>query len=155
MSFVPRTVIDPRARRRIMAPEDEYNHFNNARICKQLLDAGVRIQLGAHGQREGLAAHWELWMLAQGGMTPLEALRAGTLDGARYIGLDRDLGSIEPGKLADLLVLERNLLENIRHSEHIRYTMVNGRIFDARTMDEAGNHPRKRRLFYWETEAKR
>ncbi|MBI3950708.1 MAG: PD40 domain-containing protein [Acidobacteria bacterium] len=152
LTFVPRFVIDPRSRRRIMAPEEEYNHFNNAQICKQLRDAGVHIQLGAHGQREGLAAHWELWMLVQGGMTPMEALRAGTLDGARYIGLDRDLGLIEAGKLADLVVLERNPLEDIRNSEQIRYTIVNGRIFDTRTMDEIGNHPRKRKPFYWEKE---
>lgn len=151
-TFVPRFVLDPRARRRVMAPEEEYNHINIARTCKRLLDSGVRLQLGAHGQREGLAAHWELWMFVQGGLTPLQALRAGTLDAARYLGLDRDLGSIETGKLADLLVLERNPLEDIRHSEHIRYVMVNGRLFDARTMDEIGNHPRKRKPFYWEKE---
>lgn len=150
LSFVPRQFIDPRARRRVMAPEEEYNHINIARACKKLLDNGVRVQLGAHGQREGLAAHWELWMLAQGGMTPLQALRAGTLDAARYLGMDKDLGSLEPGKLADLLVLEKNPLQNIRDSEAIRYTMVNGRLYDARTMDEIGNHPRRRNPFYWE-----
>ncbi|MFQ5739669.1 MAG: amidohydrolase family protein [Acidobacteriota bacterium] len=155
LSFVPRFAVDPRSRRRIMAPEEEYNHFNNARICKQLLDAGVSIQLGAHGQREGLAAHWELWMLVQGGMSPLEALRASTLAGARYLGLDRDLGSIETGKLADFIVLESNPLETIRNSEKIRYTAVNGRIFDARTMNEIGNHPRQRKPFYWEKDQQR
>jgi hypothetical protein len=150
MTFVPRQFIDPRSRRRVVAPEEEYNHINITRTCKNLLDAGVRIQLGAHGQREGLAAHWELWMLAQGGMTPMQALRAGTLDAARYIGLDKDLGSLEPGKLADVLVLEKNPLQNIRDSEAIRYTMLNGRLYDARTMDEVGNHPRQRKPFYWE-----
>ena len=76
--FVPREVVDPVSRRRVMAPEEEYNHFATARICKRLHNAGVSIQLGAHGQREGLGAHWEIWMLAQGGMTPLEALQAGS-----------------------------------------------------------------------------
>ncbi len=150
LSFVPRFVVDPRSRRRVMVPEDEFNHVKNARICKQLVDAGGHVQIGAHGQREGLGAHWEIWMLAQGGLTPLQALRAATLDGAAYLGLDRDLGSLERGKLADLVVLEKNPLENIRNTESIRFTMVNGRLYDARTMDEVGNHPRKRRPFYWQ-----
>ncbi len=149
LTFVPRTIVEPRSRRRMMAPEDEYNHINLARFCKQLIDAGGHVQLGAHGQLAGLGAHWELWMLAQGGFTPMEAMRAATLDGARYLGLDGDIGSLEPGKLADLIVLEDNPLENIRHSEHIRYTVLNGRIYDARTMDEVGVRPRKRK-FYWE-----
>ena len=152
MTFVPRDVIDSRSRRRTMAPDEEFNHIDVAKVCKKLSDAGVRINLGAHGQREGLAAHWELWMLHQGGMTPHEALRAVTLNGAMYLGLDADIGSLEKGKLADLVVLERNPLENIRDSESIRYSMVNGRLFDARTMDEIGNHPRKRQPFFFEVE---
>ncbi len=149
-AFVPRFVVDPRSRRRTMAPEEEYNHFNIARVCKQLIDRGVSVQVGAHGQREGLGAHWELWMFVQGGMTPLEALRAATLNGARYVGLDGDVGSIEKGKLADLVVLEANPLADIRNSERVRYTMINGRLYDARTMNEIGNHPRQRRRLFWE-----
>jgi cytosine/adenosine deaminase-related metal-dependent hydrolase len=87
-------------------------------------------------------------------MSPHEALRAATLDGARYLGMERDLGSLEPGKLADFIVLDQNPLDEIRNSESVRYTVVNGRVYDARTMDEIGNHPRKRRPFYFErTEA--
>ena len=81
-------------------------------------------------------------MFVQGGMTPLQAIRAATLNGAHYIGMDKDVGSLEPGKLADLLVLDANPLDNIRNSESIRYTIANGRIFDAMTMNEIGNHPR-------------
>ncbi len=150
MTFVPRDVVDPRSRRRTMVPEEEFNHINNARICKQLVDAGVRVHLGAHGQLAGLAAHWELWMLAQGGLTPLEVIRAGTLDSAKYLGLDRDIGSIEPGKLADMVVLSKNPLDDIRDTEAIRYTIANGRLYDANTMNELGNHPHKRGRFYWE-----
>ncbi|MBI1852464.1 MAG: PD40 domain-containing protein [Planctomycetes bacterium] len=149
LTFVPRPVIDARSRRRTMAPEDDFNHVRSARIAKALVDAGGHVQLGAHGQREGLGAHWELWMFVQGGMTPMQALRAGTLDGARYIGLDRDLGSLEPGKLADLLVLDKNPLTDIRNTESLRYTMINGRLLDAHTLDELGNHPRKRASLYW------
>ncbi|HWW60382.1 MAG TPA: amidohydrolase family protein, partial [Thermoanaerobaculia bacterium] len=151
-TFVPRRVIDARSRRRVMSPDDEFNHFNLARIAKQLSDAGVGVQLGAHGQREGLGAHWEIWMFVQGGMTPLQALRSATLSGARYLGMDAEIGSIEAGKLADLAVLDANPLENIRNTESVHYTVVNGRVFDAATMDEIGNHPRTRQKFFFETE---
>jgi imidazolonepropionase-like amidohydrolase/Tol biopolymer transport system component len=150
LTFTPRPVIDERSRRRTMSPEDEFNHIELAKNCKQLTDAGTSVQLGAHGQLQGLGAHWELWMFAQGGMTHMEALRAATWNGAWYIGMDGDLGSLEAGKLADLLVLDANPLEDIRNSESIRYTMVNGRLYDSRTMDEIGNHPEKRLAFYWE-----
>ena len=150
LTFVPRRVIDSRSRRRTMAPDDEWNHFSNAKLARKLNDAGVSVQLGAHGQREGLGAHWELWMFVQGGMAPLQAIRAATLSGAHYIGMDKDVGSLEPGKLADLLVLDANPLDNIRNSESIRYTIANGRIFDAMTMNEIGNHPRTRQPFYFE-----
>ncbi len=133
-----------------MVPEDEFNHIDNARICKKLVDAGTRVHLGAHGQLAGLAAHWELWMFAQGGMTPLEVIRAGTLDGAKYIGLDKDIGSLEPGKLADLVILERDPLSDIRNTETVLQTMINGRLYDAKTMNQMGNHPRERGKFYWE-----
>jgi imidazolonepropionase-like amidohydrolase/Tol biopolymer transport system component len=150
VNFVPRRIIDSRSRRRTLAPDDEWNHFSNAALAKKLNDAGVSVQLGAHGQREGLGAHWELWMFVQGGMTPLQAIRAATLSGAHYIGMDKDIGSLEPGKIADLLVLDANPLDNIRNSESIRYTIANGRIFDAMTMNEIGNHPRNRQPFHFE-----
>lgn len=152
-TFVPREILDSRSRRRTMAPEDEWNHIHVAEMVKKLLDAGVEVQLGAHGQREGLGAHWELWMMVQGGMTPWEALRAGTIDGARYLGLDRDIGSLEVGKLADLVVYEKDPTADIRNSTAIKYTMVNGRLYDARTVDEVGNQPRKRGKFWWEAAA--
>jgi imidazolonepropionase-like amidohydrolase len=148
--FVPRQILDARARRPFVAPEDEYGYLHNARIAKRLLDAGVGVQLGAHGQREGLGAHWEMWMFAQGGMTPLEAIRASTLAGARYLGMERDIGSIETGKIADFLVLDRDPLQDIRNSESIRWTVANGRLFDAMTLNEAGNHPRERAPFFFE-----
>jgi hypothetical protein len=144
LNFVPYAFVDPVARRRAMAPEKEYNHIRIAEGCKQLADRGVIVTVGAHGQREGLGAHWEMWMYAQGGMTPLEVLRVGTLNGARYLGLDGDVGSLEPGKLADLAVLDGNPLENIRNTDSVSMVMVNGRLYDAATMDEIGLRPRKR-----------
>jgi imidazolonepropionase-like amidohydrolase/Tol biopolymer transport system component len=150
LRFVPRRIIDQRSRRRTMAPAEEFNHIRNAQIAKQLAERGVHVQIGAHGQREGLGAHWELWMFQQGGMTPLEALRAATLWGAEYFGMERDLGSIEPGKLADLVVLDANPLEDIRNSESIRWVMANGRLFDSMTMNEIGNRPREREPLFFE-----
>lgn len=150
LNYTPREIIDSRSRRRLMANPDDYHYIETSRSLKKVLDAGGRVQLGAHGQLQGLGAHWELWMLQQGGMTPLEALRCATLDGARYLGLDKDLGSIEEGKLGDLIVLARNPLENIRNSDSVRFVMINGRLFDAETMNEIGNTQKTRPKFYWE-----
>ena len=80
----------------------------------------------------------------------MEALRAATIDGARYLGLDGDIGSIETGKLADLVILDRNPLENIRHSESIGMVMLNGRLMDAKTLSEVGDKGRQRLPFWWE-----
>jgi imidazolonepropionase-like amidohydrolase len=150
LRFTPREVVDARSRRRTMAPDDDFNHILIAQGAKQVADAGGSVQLGAHGQLQGLGAHWELWMLQQGGMTPMEALRAATSDGARYLGLDGELGTLEKGKLADLIVLDRNPLENIRHSESLAMVMLNGRLYDAKTLNEIGPSARPRLPFWFE-----
>ncbi len=132
--FVPPWAIDPRARRPRTAHDGAWNHIQAARFAKQLVDAGGHVQLGAHGQREGLAAHWELWSFVQGGMTPVQALRAGTLDGARYLGLDGDIGSLEAGKLADFVVIDGKPDQQIRSSERVSKVVLGGRVFDAQTL---------------------
>ncbi len=151
LNFVPRATVDARSRRRPKAAgEEDYHHIEIAKASKKLVDKGVNVHIGAHGQLQGLAAHWEVWMMAQGGFTPLQAIRGATLHGAEYIGMGEHLGSIEAGKLADLVVLDKNPLDNIQNTEFVKYTMINGRLYDAETMNEIGNYDRKRPPFHWQ-----
>jgi imidazolonepropionase-like amidohydrolase len=148
--YVPKSVLEPRAVRRETAPEEDFNIFNVARTATELQRAGVPVNIGAHGQREGLAAHWEIWMLARGGMTPLEAIRAATLNGAKYLGMDRDIGSLEVGKLADLIIIDADVTRDIEKTDRITHVMQNGRVFEAATMNEAGASPKTRKPFFFE-----
>ena len=152
LKYTPRYVVDSRSRHRIMIPEEEYynGHMLSSRTVTDLSKLGVKANLGAHGQLQGLGAHWELWMLQQGGMSNLEALKAATINGAEYIGVDDELGSLVEGKLADLIVLEKNPLEDIQNSNSVTHTMINGRLYDISNMNEIGNYDKKRSKFYWE-----
>ncbi|BBO29217.1 bifunctional TolB-family protein/amidohydrolase [Alteromonas sp. I4] len=148
LRYTPATMLDRRAIRRPTAPDDQYNHVNVAAYAKTLRDKGVRVNIGAHGQREGLAAHWEMWSMVQGGFTPWEALRGATIDGATHLGMGKDLGSIEPGKLADIMVTDGNVLNDIRRSEYLTYTVINGRVFDVATMNELGSKKTRKPFFF-------
>ncbi|RTL15012.1 MAG: amidohydrolase [Burkholderiales bacterium] len=148
--YVPRSVLEPRAVRRETAPDEDFNILRVARTATELSRAGVNTMIGAHGQREGLGAHWEMWMFALGGMTPLEALRTATINPARNFGLDKDLGSLEPGKLADLVVIDGNPLADIRQTDRIVQVMQNGRLFDAATMNQLAPVAKPRKPLFFE-----
>jgi len=111
----------------------------------------VIVSTGGHGQQQGLATHWEMWSHVRGGATPLEALRYATSDGARAYGF-KDIGSLEPGKLADLVILTANPLEDIRNTDDIAQVMVNGRLYDAATLSETVTGTRRRLPYFWEQE---
>lgn len=152
LNFTPRSIVDSRSRHRTMIPQEEYEigHIQSATKAAELLREGVTVNIGGHGQVQGLAAHWEMWMFHQGGMTNLEAIRSATINPANYIGVGDHVGSLEPGKLADILVIDGNPLENLRDSENIVYTILNGRVYDAMTLNEVISRERERLPFWWE-----
>jgi Tol biopolymer transport system component/imidazolonepropionase-like amidohydrolase len=152
--WVPWELLDGMVRRRPQwfLPE-EYGHTLIAKGVTDVVRAGGRAGLGSHGQLQGLGAHWETWNLASGGLTPHETLQIITIFSAEAIGLQQDVGSLEAGKLADLLVLDRNPLENIKNTNSIRYVMKNGELYEGDTLNqvwpEAKPLPKQ---FWWGTE---
>jgi imidazolonepropionase-like amidohydrolase len=115
--------------------KEEYIFPRLAKSAGDVIAAGGKVGVGAHGQRQGIGFHWEMWNLAAG-MSNHDALRAATLLGAEISGLDHDLGTIDVGKLADLVVLDENPLENIRNTNSICYVIKNGVVYQGDTLTE-------------------
>ncbi len=136
--------------RRVKAPDWAFVDDDSAREAKKVAGRGRHVSIGAHGQQAGIAAHWELWSFVRGGMSPVEALRAGTIEPARSLGMDRDIGSLEAGKLADLVVLDADPSQDIRNSNRIASVMLGGRLYDAHTMNEVTTGTARRLPYYWE-----
>jgi Tol biopolymer transport system component len=108
----------------------------HARTMKALVQEGGLAGIGSHGEFNGLGYHWEMWAMSSGGMKPFDVLRVATILGATGLGLDQDLGSLKAGKLADLIILDKNPLENIRNTNTIAFVMKNGRLYDGNTGSE-------------------
>ena len=149
--FVPPHILQPRSVRRMTAPFDDFHHVASARTAKLLSEQGVMVSIGAHGQREGLASHWEIWSFAQGGMSPIEALKTATITPARALGYEADLGSLESGKLADMVIIEADILTDIYQTDSVAMVMLNGRLYEAKTLNETVTGTRRTQPFYWQS----
>jgi hypothetical protein len=149
--FTPRDVVERKTLRRPgwWAPS-QWSFSLFAEQAAKVVAAGGRVGMGSHGQLQGLGAQWEIWNIASGNMPKYDVLKVATIFGAEAIGHEKDLGTLEAGKLADLQVLDKNPLDDIKNTNTIKYVMKNGRMYDANTMNEVW--PRQReiaRLWWW------
>jgi Tol biopolymer transport system component len=149
--FIPHNLIDERTNRRpAWFRTDEYAFPKLAAQMAKLSRAGGLVGVGSHGQLQGLGYHWEMWMFRSGGMTPLEVLRCATLNGSKIIGRPQDLGSIEVGKLADLVILDKSPLDDIHNTNTVHWVMKNGELFEGDTLDQVWPEQKKLEpLYFW------
>ena len=148
--FYPHNRLDEMSQRRGIWVRDAEQAFDDAAAqAAKIQRAGGLVGVGGHGQLQGLGYHWEMWALAMGGMTPMEVLQAATVDGAKIIGIEQDLGTLEVGKLADLVVLSADPSDDIRNSTSITYVMKNGEMWEGDTMDRVWPSAQPLPEFWW------
>ena len=135
--FYPRNRLDELTRRRpVWLRDDEFRFREGAEAAAEIQRAGGLLGVGGHAELQGMSFHWEMWAYAMGGMSTAEILRAATIDAAFIIGAPEDLGSIEVGKLADMVILNSNPLDDIRNSVDIDRVIQNGRLYDGDTLEQ-------------------
>jgi Tol biopolymer transport system component len=149
--FTPHRIIDQKTKRRpAWFRKDEYEFPKLAAQVTKLERAGGLVGVGSHGQLQGLGYHWEVWMLASGGMTPLEALKCATVNGSKIVGRPDEIGTLEPGKLADLVIFDKNPLDDIHNTNTIHWVMKNGELFEGDTLDQVWPEQKKLEpLWFW------
>jgi len=147
--FVPWRELVSNTRARVLRPKTDYSYPLLAQGLADIIAAGGFGSFGGHGQQNGIGTHWEIWMAASA-LGPLRALEVASRHAAHFIGRDRDLGSLEPGKVADLLVLDANPLDDIRNTRTLRYVMKGGVLHEAATLDEIWPVRRPYGFRFWE-----
>jgi Tol biopolymer transport system component len=147
--FVPGNVLAQRTHRSFWVLDEEFVFADLAAQALKIVRAGGRVGVGAHGQLQGLGYHWEMRALAAGGFSPLQVLTAATRHGAEMVGVGEDLGTVSERKLADLVVLDADPLEDVGNTTRLRYVVRNGELFDAATLDRLWPRPRPLPEQWW------
>ena len=159
--FTPESAIDTRSRRRGTGSggspgpggwfrKEEYVYPKHAEFAKRMVENGARIGIGSHGQLQGVGYHWEMWSMGSGGMSNHDVLRTATIFGAEAIGMGGDLGTLEAGKMADILVLDRDPLADLRNSTSLKYVVKNGRVYEAETLAEVWPRQKPLAAQFWQ-----
>jgi Tol biopolymer transport system component/imidazolonepropionase-like amidohydrolase len=134
--FMPPGVLAQKLGDRHWTPPENMSYASFAKDALAIQRAGGVVGMGSHSEVQGLGFAWELQLFASGGAKPLEVLRAATMGSAEAIGRTHDIGSLEPGKFADLLIFDADPLVDTANIEKLGWVMKNGRLYEAATLDE-------------------